>query len=80
MQGSFVAAVAAMAGVASAHNHRHAHDLFKKNGLAATGLAATGEVCVPTCTTIWKTITGEATRMLKPYREESRMNTGSPRH
>lgn len=66
MQGSLVAAVAALAGVASAHNHRHAHDLFKKNGLAATG-----EVCVPTCTTIWKTITGEATRMLNPYLERA---------
>lgn len=60
MKGAFVAAVAAMAGVASAGvNHRHAHELFaKREGVAA----ATGEMCIPGCTTIWKTITGEATR------------------
>lgn len=65
MKGIFsAAALAALAGAANAHNHRHAHDLFaahKRN-------LATGEVCVPGCTTIWSTITGEPTRTLRPGR------------
>ncbi|EGX90527.1 cell wall glucanase (Scw11), putative [Cordyceps militaris CM01] len=64
MKATFFAAAAAMAGAASANNHRHAHQKFAKRGHAAsTGfpIAATGEVCLPGCTTIWKTITGEAT-------------------
>lgn len=64
MKGTFFAAVAAMASLGAAHNHRQVHQLIKKDGLAATGVAApTGEVCVPGCTTVWKTITGEMTRM-----------------
>ncbi|KAM3447401.1 hypothetical protein MY3296_008752 [Beauveria thailandica] len=66
MRTTFFAATAAMAGAATAAaaNHRHAHHMFAKRGHAAsTGfpIAATGEVCLPGCTTIWKTITGEAT-------------------
>lgn len=58
MQGTIVAAMAVMVSAVAGHsNHRHAHDLFKKSGLAATG-----DVCIPSCTTIWTTITGEATR------------------
>jgi hypothetical protein len=51
-------AAAALVGGASAHRnaHRHAH-LFEKKGYA------TGETCVPGCTTIWKTVYGEPTRM-----------------
>ncbi|KAJ6445655.1 glycoside hydrolase family 17 [Purpureocillium lavendulum] len=50
------AALAAMAGGVSAAHHRHAHEaLFAKRG------NDTAEVCVPGCTTIWKTITGEPT-------------------
>ena len=63
MKGAFVAAVAAMAGAASAgSNHRHAHELFAKRGTAVP--VHTGEMCIPTCTTIWKTMTGEPTRKL----------------
>ena len=55
MKGGFaVAAVAALATGANAVSHRHAHGLFAKRG---------HEVCVPSCTTIYTTITGEATRM-----------------
>ncbi|CEJ81689.1 hypothetical protein VHEMI01805 [[Torrubiella] hemipterigena] len=62
MKGTFFAAVAAMASLGAAHNHRQVHQLIKKDGLAATGVAApTGEMCVPGCTTVWKTITGEMT-------------------
>jgi exo-beta-1,3-glucanase (GH17 family) len=53
------AAVAALAGSAAAHGHRHGHEIFAKR-------AATGEVCVPGCTTIWKTITGEPTYIAPP--------------
>lgn len=70
MKATFFAATAAMAGAASAAaNHRHAHQAFAKRGHAAsTGfpVAPTGEMCMPGCTTIWKTITGEPTRKL-PY-------------
>ncbi|PNY23937.1 beta-glucosidase btgE [Tolypocladium capitatum] len=53
--GIAAAAVAALAGGVSAAHHRHGHDhLFAKRG-SETG------VCVPTCTTIWTTITGAAT-------------------
>ncbi|EGR47655.1 glycoside hydrolase family 17, partial [Trichoderma reesei QM6a] len=57
MKGTFAAAaVAALTGAASAsHAHRHAHELF------AAKRFQTGEVCVPGCTTIWSTITGEPT-------------------
>lgn len=52
--GIAAAAVAAM--VTGAHaaypHHRRAHDLFRR-----------GEVCVPSCTTIWTTYYGEPTRM-----------------
>jgi hypothetical protein len=48
------AAVAALAGSAAAHGHRHGRDIFVRR-------APTEEVCVPGCTTIWKTITGEPT-------------------
>ena len=58
MKGTFVAAMAALAGVSAGHNHRQAHNLFKKNAL----VTGTGETCVPTCTTIWTTITGDMTR------------------
>lgn len=58
MKGTFVAAMAALAGVSAGHNHRQAHNLFKKNAL----VTGSGEVCVPTCTTIWTTITGDMTR------------------
>ncbi|KAM3513977.1 hypothetical protein MY11210_002409 [Beauveria gryllotalpidicola] len=67
MRTTFFAATAAMAGAASAAaaaNHRHAQHMFAKRGHAAsTGfpIAATGEVCLPGCTTIWKTMTGAAT-------------------
>lgn len=66
MKATFFAATAAMAGAASAANHRHAHQMFAKRGnVASTGFpvapTGTGEVCLPGCTTIWKTITGEAT-------------------
>lgn len=69
MKATFFAAAAAMAGAASAAaNHRHAHQLFAKRGHAAsTGLPrpeSTGEMCIPGCTTIWKTIIGEPTRTL----------------
>ncbi|KAL2020865.1 hypothetical protein VTK56DRAFT_7856 [Thermocarpiscus australiensis] len=53
------AAAAVLAGGVSAgraHHHRHAHQaLFEKRGQNAS------DVCVPTCTTIYTTITGEAT-------------------
>ncbi|KXX76988.1 putative beta-glucosidase btgE [Madurella mycetomatis] len=56
--GVVAAAAAVFAGGVSAgraHGHRHAHQaLFEKRGHA-------GEVCVPSCTTIYSTITGEAT-------------------
>ncbi|OAQ91610.1 glycoside hydrolase family 17 [Purpureocillium lilacinum] len=57
MKGVFAAAaLAAMAGSVSAAHHRHAHEaLFAKRG------NDTADVCVPGCTTIWKTITGEPT-------------------
>ncbi|RFU78783.1 glycoside hydrolase family 17 [Trichoderma arundinaceum] len=57
MKGAFAAAaVAALTGAASAsHGHRHAHELF------AAKRHETGEVCVPGCTTIYSTITGEPT-------------------
>ncbi|KAF4982976.1 hypothetical protein FDECE_17410, partial [Fusarium decemcellulare] len=50
--GIAAAAVAAMAtGAHAAYpHHRRAHDLFRR-----------GEVCVPSCTTIWSTYYGEPT-------------------
>lgn len=50
MKGGLIAAVAAMAGGATANiHHRHAHDLFaNKRG-------------ADLCTTVWSTITGEPT-------------------
>ncbi|KAM3548472.1 hypothetical protein MY1884_009166 [Beauveria asiatica] len=54
-----------MAGAGSAVNHRHAHDMFAERGHAAsTGFPvanSTCEMCIPGCTTTWKTVTGEAT-------------------
>lgn len=60
MKGTIAAAaVAALAGTANAsHGHRHAHELF------AAKRHQTGDVCVPGCTTIWSTVTGEPTCML----------------
>ncbi|GAB1311125.1 putative beta-glucosidase btgE [Madurella fahalii] len=56
--GVVAAAAAVFAGGVSAsraHGHRHAHQaLFEKRGHG-------GDVCVPSCTTIYSTITGEAT-------------------
>ncbi|KAL6906869.1 glycoside hydrolase family 17 protein [Trichoderma evansii] len=62
MKGTIAAAaVAAFAGAANAsHGHRHAHELF------AAKRAQTGEVCVPGCTTIWSTVTGEPTWVPAP--------------
>lgn len=61
MKATIVAAAAAVltGGVSAGHNHRHAHDLFKavKRGYNES------EVCVPGCTTIYTTVTGEPTRM-----------------
>lgn len=60
MKGSVVSAVA-LAGVASAASHgqahRRAHDLFARHDNGTYG----EESCVPKCTTIYKTITGEPT-------------------
>ncbi|KAM5356219.1 hypothetical protein ACJ41O_002865 [Fusarium nematophilum] len=55
--GIAAAAVAAMAtGAHAAYpHHRRAHDLFRR-----------GEVCVPTCTTIWSTYYGEPTLIPNP--------------
>ncbi|KAF7559704.1 hypothetical protein G7046_g4450 [Stylonectria norvegica] len=58
MKGTFAAAaMAVMATGANALHHRHAdvHSMFAKHA------NETDAVCVPGCTTIWKTITGEAT-------------------
>ncbi|EHK45534.1 glycoside hydrolase family 17 protein [Trichoderma atroviride IMI 206040] len=62
MKGTIAAAaVAAFAGAANAsHGHRHAHELF------AAKRAQTGDVCVPGCTTIWSTVTGEPTWVPAP--------------
>jgi len=60
MKSAIVAAAAAVLaeGVAASHvHHRHAHDMFKKRAYPTEG-----EVCVPGCTTIYTTITGEPTR------------------
>jgi hypothetical protein len=68
MKAAVLATAAAMVagGVSAAgsHGHRHAHRaLFEKKGLdSADG------ICTPGCTTIYTTITGEATRMW-PARE-----------
>ena len=76
MKGTFAAAaVAALTGAASAsHAHRHAHELF------AAKRFQTGEVCVPGCTTIWSTITGEPTCMLMIPRRGEEMRDSSPQH
>lgn len=61
MKSAIVAAAAVVLadGVYGGHvNHRHAHDLFKKRSYPVEG-----ETCVPGCTTIYSTITGEPTRM-----------------
>ncbi|KAH7326506.1 glycoside hydrolase superfamily [Stachybotrys elegans] len=57
MKGTVAVAVAALAGGAAAHvGHRHGHELFaRKRGQLLE------EVCVPGCTTIYTTITGEPT-------------------
>ena len=58
MKGFIAVAVAALAcGASAGSHHRHAHEhLFKK------GANDTAAVCVPGCKTIYKTVTGEATR------------------
>jgi hypothetical protein len=60
MKATVVAAAAAVfaGGVSAAgRGHRHVHQaLFEKKGLNE-------DVCVPTCTTIYSTITGEPTSM-----------------
>ncbi|KAL2154175.1 hypothetical protein VTH82DRAFT_2851 [Thermothelomyces myriococcoides] len=48
------AAVLANGATARVHGHRHAHALFQKRSDA-------GDVCTPSCTTIYSTITGEPT-------------------
>ena len=53
--GIAAAALAAMASGANAINHLHAHELFKKSYEV--------QQCSQKCTTIYTTITGEATRM-----------------
>lgn len=61
------AAAAVLAGGANAHNHRHAHRaLFEKRA----GLKE-ADVCVPTCTTIYSTIYGEATWVQPPPKSTS---------
>lgn len=62
MKATVLATAAAMVagGVSAAgsHGHRQAHRaLFDKKGLDSNN-----GVCVPSCTTIYSTITGEATR------------------
>lgn len=52
MKGFAAAALAAMATGATAINHRHAHQLFKRGE---------AEMCTPGCTTIYTTVTGEPT-------------------
>ena len=55
-------AAAALVGsvVGSVHNHRHGHNnLSEKRGNAS-------DVCVPSCSTVYYTITGEAGRMWPP--------------
>ncbi|KAK3394806.1 glycoside hydrolase [Podospora didyma] len=57
MKGALLAAAAAVltGGASAAHDHRHAHQaLFEKRGHNDTG------ICVPGCTTVYTTITGEA--------------------
>lgn len=74
MKGGFVAAaLAALASGVSAAHHRHAHEhLFKK------GLNGTAEMCTPGCTTIWKTITGEPTRMYTLRKDIGRIGRALP--
>ena len=61
MKGGFVAAtIAALAASVSAGHHRHAHEQLFKRGSNSNGT----DVCIPGCTTIYKTITGEPTRTL----------------
>jgi exo-beta-1,3-glucanase (GH17 family) len=56
--GIAAAALAAMASGANAINHRHAHELFKKSYEV--------QQCSQKCTTIYTTITGEATLVPPP--------------
>ncbi|KAL2756757.1 glycoside hydrolase family 17 protein [Sodiomyces alcalophilus JCM 7366] len=58
MKGSILLAAAAAAG-ASASAHRHAHRMFAKRVTDA-------DICVPSCTTVWTTIYGEATLVPNP--------------
>ncbi|KHN94168.1 exo-beta-1,3-glucanase [Metarhizium album ARSEF 1941] len=71
MKGAFVAAaMAALASSASAGHHRHAHEhLFRK------AQNDTSAVCVPGCTTIWKTITGEPTLVVRSTKTDTRTLT-----
>ncbi|KAL9946077.1 hypothetical protein D7B24_000164 [Verticillium nonalfalfae] len=59
MKGSLILAAAAAAGVSASSAHRHAHGLFKRTNNGT-------EVCLPGCTTIYKTIYGEPTLMPNP--------------
>ncbi|PHH88609.1 hypothetical protein CDD83_7323 [Cordyceps sp. RAO-2017] len=54
--GIAAAALAALTGGVQAayHGHGHGHIFAKRHN-------GTGEICVPGCTTVWSTITGEAT-------------------
>ena len=64
MKGATVVTAAAVlaSGVAAHENHRRAHrSLFDKRSRPDVE-----EICVPTCTTIYSTITGEPTRTYKP--------------
>lgn len=69
MKAAIVAAAAAVfAGGASAarhhHHHRHAHRaLFDKRGGVHN---SDTDVCVPSCTTIYSTITGDLTSKYTP--------------
>ncbi|KAH6703523.1 hypothetical protein VD0002_g5711 [Verticillium dahliae] len=59
MKGSLILAAAAAAGVSASNAHRHAHGLFKRTNNAT-------EICLPGCTTIYKTIYGEPTLIPNP--------------
>ncbi|KAH8878854.1 glycoside hydrolase [Thozetella sp. PMI_491] len=58
MKATLVAVAAVLAGTASASHHRHEHkNLFARGAFEKKGNDS--EVCVPGCTTIYTTITGE---------------------
>ncbi|KAK5652572.1 hypothetical protein OQA88_10333 [Cercophora sp. LCS_1] len=74
MKATAVAAAAVLAGGASAHrnNHRHAHQNLFERGRPHNE----SEICVPSCTTIWKTITGEPTLYIPPPATATAWPTG----